>query len=359
MIGLAIGLLCTLAITQILVVSEGQKRDAMAGSDAQVSGLLALAALRQSIQTAGYGFSSSPDSVGCNLKARFNGLAVPGFPATLVPVLITDGDAGAPDTIRVLSSTKTSFSVPIRVVAPNYNPSVVGLSQAFPVQSVRGVAAGDLMLAMPAVSAPVAPTDCELFRVSSDPGALAQVDRVDDNAHWNPAGFPTQTYGDAGIPFLINLGGFGDTTFSISALGALQSNKFVMGADSTPSFTGATDLFDNIVNLQALYGKDTLHAPAQQADTWDTTTPTSNASWLQVMAVRIAVVSRSNQYEKEEVTFSNPLWDVGTEASIPGAVACGASKCVALKVDQLSDWKHYRYKVYDTIVPLRNILWTS
>jgi type IV pilus assembly protein PilW len=32
---------------------------------------------------------------------------------------------------------------------------------------------------------------------------------------------------------------------------------------------------------------------------------------------------------------------------------------VTLKVDGNADWKHYRYKVYETVVPLRNLLWQS
>ena len=47
MIGMAIGLLSTLAITQIMVTSQGQRRSAASGSDAQVSGMLALSTLRQ------------------------------------------------------------------------------------------------------------------------------------------------------------------------------------------------------------------------------------------------------------------------------------------------------------------------
>ena len=33
------------------------------------------------------------------------------------------------------------------------------------------------------------------------------------------------------------------------------------------------------------------------------------------------------------------------------------TRCLPIKVSQVADWKHYRYKVYDTVVPLRNVLW--
>ena len=106
-----------------------------------------------------------------------------------------------------------------------------------------------------------------------------------------------------------------------------------------------------------MYGKDT-NADGS-VDTWDNVTPATPAQWLQVLAVRVAVVARSAQYEKEEVTSTNPLWDVGTAIAIAGTATCGTSKCLSLKVDSLTDWKHYRYKVFDTVIPLRNMLWNS
>lgn len=355
MVGLAIGLLSALAIAQILWVSEGQKRTAMAGSDAQISGVLALSALRQNIQTAGYGFSSSPSSIGCPMDARFNHAPVPQFPTHLVPVVITVGVGanglpdGSPDTIRVLSSSKISFSVPVRVIAPGYNPSVPSFSTAFPVMSVRGVAQGDLILAVTDAT-----SKCEIFQVTSAPGSVSQVDRSDDDTHWNMVGYPDIAYGDGQL--LVNLGALNDTTYSVGALGTLQANNFAI-VNATPSYTGAIDIFANIVNLQAYYGKDTNGDGV--VDTWDNITPTTHAGWLQVLAVRVAVVSRSEQYEKEAVTSSNPLWDVGANSTLSGANTCGASKCIALRVDQLPNWQHYRYKVFDSIVALRNMIWTS
>src|SRR5689334_15387844 len=67
MIGVLIGLLASLAVTQVMVNSEGQKRTTTSGSDAQVNGALALATLQRAIQSAGYGFAANPTSLGCAL----------------------------------------------------------------------------------------------------------------------------------------------------------------------------------------------------------------------------------------------------------------------------------------------------
>jgi len=122
--------------------------------------------------------------------------------------------------------------------------------------------------------------------------------------------------------------------------------------------------------LQALYGKDTDGDGT--VDTYDRVTPTTAAGWQSIRAVRIALVARSGQREKEAVTVNKPSWDVGSTTTVnvsPATVSCGTgSKCISLNVDGVTytnpidgadEWKHYRYKVFDTIVPIVNMLWTS
>jgi type IV pilus assembly protein PilW len=364
MVGIFIGLLASLAVTQVMVVSEGQKRSTTSGSDAQVNGALAINTLQRAIQPAGYGFAALPASLGCTVTAVFGGNPIagllPNFPATLAPVVITQGASNGPDTIRVVASGKSSYSIPLRILAPGYNPANSATKDTFPVATVRGVAGpsasggtvtapGDLMLAVVDSSTP-----CEIFQVTQNPLSNSAVDRADDPAKWNGAGFPAGTYSDGN--FLINMGTFVDNSYSVGT-DSLRVTSLKIAPDSTPSYEGPTELLANIVNLKAMYGKDTNGDGV--VDTWDNVTPAGNAGWLQVLAVRLAVVARSAQYEKEEVTAANPVWDVGNAVAVAGTVACGSSKCLSLHVDTLPDWKHYRYKVFNTVVPLRNMLWNS
>ena len=123
MVGIAIGLIATLIVTQVLLASEGQKRTTTSGSDAQVSGALALDALHAPCSRPARASRPIPTPLGCTLEASFNGAAVPGFPISLAPAnRPTPGDAGAADTIRVLGSGKSSYSLPLRIVVPGYNP---------------------------------------------------------------------------------------------------------------------------------------------------------------------------------------------------------------------------------------------
>lgn len=346
MIGVVIGLLASLAVTHVLVNSEGHKRTTTAGSDAQLNGALALSTMHRMVQQSGYGFAATPSVIGCPLTANYSGAAV-GMPASLVPVIITNGGVlGEPDRVRIFSSGKKTFSVPLRIVIPGYKAGDKSLA----VNSIRGVEKGDIMIAATRDG-----TRCETYRVTTDPASATDVARDDDE--WNTAGSPVGPYPDGS--FSINMGVPQDITYSI-VNDSLRARSLNIDKDGKPAYDAAAiELFPNIVNLQAFYGKDS--DADGTVDTWDVDTPTDNAGWLKVVAVRLAVVSRSAQYEKEKVTFDDLQWDVGAHGTVAGSAACptGSSKCVKLVVKTLQDWEHYRYRVFDTVIPLRNMLWNS
>ena len=360
MVAVVIGLLTTLVIAQVLLYSEGQKRTTTSGSDAQINGAQALYTIQRDIQMAGYGFASSPAILGCPIRAKYNGADIatgagtPTFPVALVPVQIDSTDLDR-NVVRILSSSKSSYSIPTRVIPPSYDPSDSGSKKViFPVVSTLGISSGDLLLAAKSAAA-----NCEVFKVTADPAVDGEINRADEAATWNPVGYPTAVYSDGDL--IINLGTLIDHTYSISATNGLQVAEFSSTAPTAAPVP--RELHANVVNLQALYGKDMDGDGI--VDRYDRATPTTNADWQRVRAIRIAVVTRSAQYEKEDVTTANPLWDVGQvtvdlSPAAPSAPAtCGASTCVTLKVDTPADWNHYRYKVFDTVIPLRNLLWTS
>jgi type IV pilus assembly protein PilW len=358
MVGLTVGLVATVVVVQVLSFAEGQKRSTTSGADAQVSGALALYAIQRDVQMAGYGFSSSPGSLGCALAYSYKGAAIAGFPAALVPVSITQGAGGAPDSLRVLFSNKISASTPTRIIPPGYDPAVMAKSKSFPVMSSLGIKQSDLLLAV---------TDgvstCSLFQATAD-GSTGSVPRADDGAGWNTAGRPVTAYADGS--YLVNLGQLTDHVYDINpTTNALRVTAF--GA-ATASYA-ANDLQPGIVQLKAMYGKCSTCTATTigPIDSFDNTTPTTNAGWLQVRAIRVALVARSTQYEKDVVTSADQvasglLWDVGSATPVNGTATTtchGTSKCVTLKLDTTATWQHYRYKVYDTLIPLRNVAWKS
>lgn len=347
MVGVAIGLLATLVITRVLALSEGQRRSSTSGSDAQINGGLGIYAIQRQLKMAGYGLSTEGRALGCTLQAKFKGGAAPaGMPPTLAPVLITAGAASAPDSLRILSSSKTGYSVPAAIVGA-YDPDVPARANRFMVSSAVSVEQNDLMALVYGVDQP-----CQIFQVTAAPSVVGQIDR-EDAGDWNAAKWPETALSATANAFVVNLGALSDQTFSVTADNKLRqtTRQLLTGGSSNQ------DLQSNIVAMRAYYGKDT--DGDDTIDTFDKTTPTNNAGWLQVRAVRVALLARSAQFDKAEVTTTKPLWNVGTFATVAGAVACGDSKCVELPADASSDWKHYRYKVFDVLVPLRNQLWRA
>lgn len=352
MVGMLVGLLAVMLISQVLLVSEGQKRTTTGGADAQVNGALALYTVQRDLQMAGYGITSSPNVIGCPISARFNGASPTGFAANLVPVVITPeasrGGGAVGDAVRILASSKGSFAVPTRVIPPGY---AVGGSD-FPVRASVGFAQGDLALVATNDTQP-----CWVFQVSGAPAARS-LPRTNNSAAWNPSNTPDVAYGDGAV--LMNLGTLVDTRYEINN-NRLQS--FTFDFANPAAARPAVDVQPDIVNLRAYYGRDTSVPMDGVIDVFDQTTPTTNAGWLRVLAVRLMVVSRSSTYEKEMVTTANPQVSVGTSPAVTGAATCAAGSCITLDVGAgvTGDVpaKHYRYKVFDTIVPLRNMLWSS
>lgn len=362
MVGLLLGMLTTIVISEVMALSEGKKRTLSMGGDAQVNGALSLYTIQREVQMAGYGAATNPAALGCPIKGEYLDPAAPtgtpsfAFTPTLAPVVIEDGTAGAPDKITILQSRKSSFSAPILVASDHAKAN-----DFFVVKSSFGAEKGDLMVAVPKDGAWSATRWCAVFDVTDDGSSsptdttlgTKRVPHVSGASKWNRSSvFPDTGYEKDS--YLLNLGTMSQNTYAIDASYNLQVTARTANSGSST----ATALYPQIVNLQAMYGKDTTGDG--QVDTYDTTTPTTAAEWQQVLAIRVALVARSAQYEKDAVTTAAPLWDVGAGNTISGTTTChGSSKCLTLKIDQVPEWEHYRYKVYDTVVPLRNVLWNS
>jgi len=359
MVGAAIGLLGTVVIMQMAAFAEGHKRSTTSGSDAQVNGAIALYTLQRDLAMAGYGLVPNLGGLGCPIKAKFGSNS---FTWNLAPVTITAGTAGMPDQITLLGSSKSIYAVPTRVVV-DHPPTAAN----FFVDSTLGVAEGDLMVAVPATID--ANNWCSVLQVTRDTsggsgtgngggqGQNQVLHNSGNDGPWNQPGgqtiFPSSGYRVGS--YLLNLGQMRNRTYSITNDFTLRQTDF----NTTTATAVNNDLLPQIVNLKAFYGKDTNND--QVVDTYDVTTPTNAAGWAQLRTVRLALVARSAQFEKDEVTSAGPQWEVGSEPAVAGSATCasGSGQCIALKVDHIPDWKHYRYKVFEVVVPLRNMLWSS
>lgn len=379
MVGLVISLLATLLITQITKLYEAQKRQTTAGSDAQINGALALNLLQRDIQMGGYGLTSGGVERCVQIQGKRSGVV---YNRTMAPVVITQGSGGSAtvtgqaDSIRVLmGSNNNGYSLPMRL---RENHTRADVSFVLTENTNIGNRQGDLLLIVPteggspspAPTTQVTPNWCSIAQINTDPTTTGDnLDHGTTNGPWNQSVTDTMLPGtlNTDISYLagsliINIGQLTDRCYFVSGSDArceLTANSAeisnvlrVASFSSSDSSTSNREMYTDVINLQAVYGLDTSTTPDGVVDSWTATSPTNAAGWAQVIAVRVAVLSRATQYDPEEVTFSAPTWR-------PDGMTTVSFTLPACPTGENTCWKHYRYRVFESVIPLRNMLWQA
>jgi len=344
LVAAAIGIIASLAIFQVFAVFEAQKRTTTSGGEAQTSGTLALFTMERELRQAGYGINNL-DFLGCAIQG-YDSLSATSFTLELIPVKITQGAAGAPDTITVMFGNGELLPNPASIIQ-----NMPSATADFKVSNRYGFQEGDIVIVAEAGK------NCTLAQASNLPGVLGQTDNIihgsgqftDPNTglqkdiRYNPSAFPP----GSGIVYTTNAKMFNLGAAPANNIYSIQNSQLTQQQALLGTVPAATTpLFDNIVQLQAQYGKDTNSDGV--VDLFDEITPANTAQWGQVLAVRVAVVARSGLYEKEEVSPATiQLW----ENSAVAPTTTGPVWTLT------ADNRHYRYKVFQTVVPIRNMIW--
>ena len=362
LVAVAIGLIGILIITQAYLASDNFNRSTLGEGGAQTNGTIALFTVQRDLRMAGYGIADSR-ALGCgNINFYYNsnysvnlGGTLPNV--TLAPVLIT-ASAGAPDTVTVMYSTNASLSVP----ATLSNTTAAGSGINWGVGGVAGFVKGDLVLMVSNST----PGSCTLRQLTNLPGAPYV--QTNPSSPYNPSGggsFPS--YGTNDLVF--DLGSAIVHAYSVVKTDPTCTSGCQASLRLTDNvFQGGTsyDLLDGIVDLKAQYGMDngidnsTVSQTSYTADdgvvdSYDTATPATVADWQRVIAVRLAVLARVGTYEKPSTPGGNcsatttmPTWS----GSGSGAAFDAIDVTTATSQDRC-----YKYRVFETVVPLRNMIW--
>ncbi|MCX7239222.1 MAG: PilW family protein [Burkholderiales bacterium] len=355
MMALLIGMFGVIVMMQVFSISETQKRNATGAGDAQGAGSIALYGIQRDLRMSGYGIAVY-NLLGCNLTLLSGGV-VPLAPVVINPAVATI-PAGDANTDRLLVFYGSANAVPEgNVITTNTAPN-------YRVISAGTVVANDYVFTGPVPAATCA-------------GNLV-LDRVTAAAGNNV----TVANGAAGVT-LYSLGqGLRIWAYAVRN-GNLTVCDYVANNCGDPAQTNDTTrwvpIANNVVSLRAQYGRDVNnntpawtqaaidgvinaapnapHPPPNYiVDTYDQTTPTAGAAvhpspcgWARIPAVRLALTVRNAQYEKEVVTAAEPTWE--GSATLPIDVSKQPDGSAN------PDWQNYRYKVFQTTVPLRNVAW--
>jgi len=395
MVGLVIGLIATLIIMQTFSAFEGNKRSTTGIADAQTNGSIGLYMIQRELQFAGYGvpvasgtlptISTKPDSMqyedyvgktdteiaaiyaaklaqynaqlvtdaatvtaGKNFSAlRCNpapilNLDADNDPTTadvpvdiITPAIITDGAAGN-DIIRIQYGTTSRGAIPTVV------NTIAGTNQVG-VANNLGCRPGDVALVVG--DSNDGDTACVGSRVTSvevtDGGGKKWLDvignsnqiLVQNNAGMFVAGQPKR----------------------LACLGQVRQSIFQIVNNELTKNT--RPIVTEIVAMQAQYGVSAT-ANSEVVNQWvDATGGTWGADPLainarnRIKAIRLALVARNNLLERDVVSQN-----CSGAATGPARVCVWGNQNVNLPD---ANWANYRYRTYEIIVPLRNVLAAS
>ncbi len=355
LVAVAIGLIGILIITEAYLTSDKFNRSTMGEGGAQTNGTIALFTIERDVRQAGYGIADSR-AFGCgtvsyyvdpNYSANLGG-TLPNV--SLAPVLITT-TAGQPDQISVMYSSAAARVAPVALTAASSNTNMT-------VDGTYGFNPGDLVLAVNLAGAP----NCSLRKLTNIAPVSSQLQyNPGASGQYNPPGvglLPSYAKDD----LVFDLGQPTVRNFSI-VNGNLRTTDSLLSAGGTTSF----DAVDGIIDLRAQYGKDngvnngtvsntTYAANDGIIDGFDNAAPVTAADWSQVLALRVAVLSRIDNYEKPSVPGGN----CDATTVMPTWSGSGADPFTAINIASVtSQDRCFRYRVFETVIPLRNMIWRA
>lgn len=325
LVGLVIGLLATMVIMQVFAVFEGQKRSTTGSADAQTNGSIALYTIVRDAQMAGYGlpvYDTQNPPLNCNPSPTVDHDSDAGTPnIDMFPVAIADSaDANGSDRIAIRYGPTPMGGAPVKIVSVAGN--VIGVDNNYGCQNNDFVMISNgAACAMTRVNDADLATDTTHITLVSATGAIANAS-------------------------IACLGGWNEFLYRV--------NNNALELNGVPSTT-------EIVNLQVQYGISAA-ANDNQVTNWVDATGTwaapATADRNRIKALRIAIVARNSQLEKDNVTESCSSTNTAAPTGLCSWAGSAASPAPAIDLTANADWQRYRYRVYETIIPLRNMIWS-
>lgn len=375
MVALVIGLVVMLAVTSVVTVGESHKRATTSNNDVSQSGAFAAYSVDRLLRSAGSGFAQAWNlgTYGCRLNASRDIGGTPtailprtiAFPAPfagflggaggaaqmrVAPLLIGNGqsDTGS-DVLMVMGGNGAAGDAPRRVLVPG---------ALLPASSLRtdntvGLANGDIGIV---TQEDIADCTIEQVNVTNGPAFnAAGNEELPLGSTYYSASTAFATMRASGTAYYTTLGNVGANNLQFQLIG-VGANRTLFSYDLLRAPGDGSDgaamqaLADNVTELHAMYGLDTDGNGI--AETWMdpgavgydiATLMATPATMRQIVAVRVALVLRSSLYDKQEVTLERPALFAGTAGAIAAVAITGADR-------------HYRLRVIDTTIPLRNML---
>jgi type IV pilus assembly protein PilW len=350
MVGTTIAMIATIVIIQVMSVFEAQRRSTTGSADAQTNGGIALYSIGREAQMAGFPMFPGVDTPLSCTTTTYGGSGI----TSLAPVTITDGTASAgvnaSDSITIRYGTPTvtgataagaTAGVPTNVTtSPPYAPDPL----AVPVGSNLGCTVGDATVINTGVTCAVSTvTAVTAPGVSPITVKLANITGATSGAN------------------LACLGAWNEITYAVNPATSTLNRTAVVNGVSTTS-----PMVEGVANIQAQYGISAA-ANSNQVTQW---VDASGATWApgvitvanrnRIKAVRIAVIARNTQREASSVSTTCSSTTAATPTGVCAWAGSATSPAPAVDLSPAdANWARYRYRVFETIIPLRNVIWSK
>jgi type IV pilus assembly protein PilW len=389
-VGLVIGLIASVVIMQTFSSFEGNKRSTTGIADAQTNGSIGLYMIQRELQFAGYGIPAvsgtmpkitpAADGLIDNNFVDYTGKTQTQINATYASTLadyntkiaansatVQAGEVysalkcnPAPTLSLDVDNDSTTLDVTVDVITPvvitngatsdtvsisygttnrgamSTNITSTAGTNTVGVQNNMGCRSGDVVLVTKNSNSPDNNTACVATTVTSTDAQL--------DATTNTISVDT----NAGMTKLAT-----ERFYRLSCLGEIRHAVFAVNANQLTK--NNQPVISEVVSLQAQYGVSAT-ANSELVNQW---VDASGATWAtptvanrnRIKAVRLAIVARNNLLEKEVVSQGC------TGAAVGPAKVCvwGAN----INLTAIPSWSNYRYRTYEIVVPLRNMLAAS
>jgi type IV pilus assembly protein PilW len=316
-----------LVIMQVARTGEAQKRVTASSGDTQTSGAMGIYSIQRDMKQAGYGLNSL-NVLGCSLTlpAPASRTLDPLAPVIINPPVAVVPNGGSMDTLLIVygNSEGSPEGDTINGAFPFGDSQEIGLMSAINFKVDEWVVAAP----------PVPEAGCAL--------TMKQISVVNPAASTitvpNIGATDGQTLFDIGfaprvVAYAIRDGNLSSCDYQLADCSSAANWEIVASG---------------IVGLYAQYG----HASTATGgvDSWDRTSPVYTdpeqekfaCDWARISAIRLALVARNSEPSKDPITTSAPVW-AGSGGHAIDLSAIGGP--------------NYRYQVYETVIPLRNIPW--
>ncbi|TWI67547.1 type IV pilus assembly protein PilW [Pseudoduganella lurida] len=367
LVSVVIGLLAVMFATKLMIDGEQSKSSSVGGSDAMQNGMLALFSMQNDAAQAGWGLNDDLVN-GCNTAftdrqgyvlagATRDGVAI----TPLAPAVIASGAQS--DTVTFYAGTGLAGVGSARLNKNYDGGATIEVDAVAPF----GFQQGDAIVVAPEPAG----SGCVVAQISAAPAAsILQI--ASAPAYRFNTGNLNATY-IGGMARVFNLGPAAKLSFHTWSVrnGMLQ----LRATDLAGASAQAQPVVGNVVALKAQYGFDTRAGNAfqpkagLQVGRWSSLMIDADGDgsigdagdWQRIAALRIAVIARSAVAERPApgattcTATTAPVTVFGT--AVPAGVAAAAVDVPLAVTNDTASWTCYRYRVFDTIVPIRNAGW--